>query len=111
MRHIEDGTSRTFMIGEKRVALFHYKGGHWNDDVGWADGWDSDTIRGTNYDYGSDASAPEKGATYDFGAAHSAGMNAVWADGSVRLINYSVALDLFNDLADRRDGKVLPESH
>ena len=111
MARITDGTSKTFIVAEKRVAPFHYMGGHWNDDRGWSDGWDSDTIRGTNFDFGPDSSAPEDGAGYEFGAAHSGSMNSLWADGSVRNIGYDIDPDLLNDLADRRDGKVVTDSY
>ena len=82
--------------------------GNWNDDRGWSEGWDSDTIRGTNFDYGSDAPVPAgSSGGYAFGAAHQSGMNAVWADGSVRPVGYEVDGDVFNDFADRRDGKTV----
>src|SRR5262249_47953281 len=42
-----------------------------------------------------------------FGSAHPSGINAVFADGSVRHIQYNVNPDLFNFLGHRADGAVV----
>ena len=39
---ITDGTSKTFMIGEKYVRSDLYSGGGPSDDHGWSEGWDTD---------------------------------------------------------------------
>ena len=44
---IIDGTSKTFMLGEKYVRNDSYEGGGKSDDKGWIDGWDPDAIRST----------------------------------------------------------------
>jgi prepilin-type processing-associated H-X9-DG protein len=44
---------------------------------------------------------------YRFGSAHPSGMNAVFGDGSVRFIRYSVNLTTFNLLGNREDGQVI----
>lgn len=44
---------------------------------------------------------------YTLGSAHQGSMNAVFADGSVRSIRYSISWSLLNQLADRRDGSVI----
>ena len=44
---ITDGTSSTFVIGEKYVRSDSYGGGGWSDDKGWSDGWDLDVMRST----------------------------------------------------------------
>ena len=102
-RHIRDGLSKTFMIGEKRQSIADYGGGYFNDDRGWSDGWDTDTIRSTASGYGQDNHAHR--GDYNFGSPHPHGMNALFADSSVRTLSYDIDLQLFNSLADRRDGQ------
>jgi prepilin-type processing-associated H-X9-DG protein len=41
------------------------------------------------------------------GSAHSAGINAVFADGSVAMISYEVAPEIFNCLGHRSDGQAV----
>jgi prepilin-type processing-associated H-X9-DG protein len=42
-----------------------------------------------------------------FGSAHSSGLNAVFADGSVHIIGYDVDRALFNCLGNRQDHKAI----
>lgn len=112
---ITDGTSNTMMIGEKYVRTDLYEGGCSSDDAGWTDGWDPDVMRSTGVpplqdgatDHLTDPNGvPPRGTAwweFHFGSAHPGGVNAVFADGSVRTINYDVDLDVFN-AAGTRDG-------
>jgi prepilin-type processing-associated H-X9-DG protein len=112
IKDVTDGTSKTIVIGEKRLRPSEYETGNtWDDDAGWMDGWDPDTMRLTNFPYGQDSEIvdfPWDG--YKFGSAHAGGMNAVFADGSVRSIGYDIAPAIFNRLGDRRDGELIDES-
>lgn len=99
---IIDGTSNTLVVSEKRLDKNNYVNGDWHDDQGWIDGWDPDTMR-----YG--AFRPERDKAggvsgYEFGSAHSNGINGLFSDGSVRLISYSVDPTQFNWMTDRMDG-------
>jgi prepilin-type N-terminal cleavage/methylation domain-containing protein/prepilin-type processing-associated H-X9-DG protein len=120
---VTDGTSKTLLIAEKFVRSDMYDAGLNSDDRGFADGWDADTVRTTAFapisdgdpsafstDLGPYFADNGGGFTYGgkpsynllhFGAAHSNGINAVFADGSVHSINYDVDLVLFNALATR----------
>jgi prepilin-type N-terminal cleavage/methylation domain-containing protein/prepilin-type processing-associated H-X9-DG protein len=110
---ITDGTSKTMMIGEKYIRQDLYAGGTSSDDAGWTDGWDPDVIRSTgipplsdsSFDALTDAQAPPPQGTawweFHFGSAHTGGINAVFADGSVRSVNYDVDLNVFNALGTR----------
>jgi prepilin-type processing-associated H-X9-DG protein/prepilin-type N-terminal cleavage/methylation domain-containing protein len=102
---IRDGLSNTMVIGEKWVSNLTYQTGSWHDDCGWADGWDPDVIRFTMM-----APIPDTNTTgsgYEFGSAHPGGINAVFADGSVRGIRYSISPELFNRLGHRADGQTV----
>lgn len=109
-RHITDGLSNTVVVSEKRVYVGEYEQGSVpGDDIGWTDGWDHDIVRYTGYRPEADSVRPEKNEEQDyyrFGSAHSAGINTVYADGHVALIDYDVDLDVFNALGHRSDGLV-----
>jgi len=115
MKQITDGTSKTMVIGEKRVYAGSYDtGDKTGDDCGWADGWDFDIMRLTGYEYSVDWLASSTSDivadSLKFGSSHSGGMNAVFADGSVHTIVYETDATLFNTLADRHDGKLVNAS-
>jgi prepilin-type N-terminal cleavage/methylation domain-containing protein len=117
MAKITDGTSKTFLIGEKYVRIDLYSGGvSWSDDKGWSDGWDLDVMRSTcfaplqdgdpigfsfqplnstNDIFGTQADI------YYFGSAHIGGFNSVYADGSVHTLGYDIDLVLFNSLGTK----------
>jgi len=102
---ITDGTSNTLLISEKRLDTNNYRNGDWHDDQGWIDGWDPDTIRYTGYLPQRDTRGGVSG--YEFGSAHTAGIQALLADGSVRGIGWSVDPRTFNLLGNRMDGQTL----
>jgi prepilin-type N-terminal cleavage/methylation domain-containing protein len=107
---ITDGLSNTLLIGEKWINATKYQSGDWSDDCGWADGWDPDVIRFTMYSPIPDINL--SGTGYEFGSAHPAGMNAVFADGSVHLIRFTIPADTFNRLGHRADGGIIdPDSY
>ena len=111
---ITDGTSHTFLIGEKYVRSDMYEGGGYSDDHGWTEGWDPDAIRSTcflpyqdsdGFQFQSlgtdDIFGHDKDIPY-FGSAHTGGFNAVFADGSVHTLNYDIDSLIFNALANAR---------
>lgn len=121
---IKDGTSKTLLISEKFLPFDNYDGGgpfydgrvraFEGDDRGWSDGWDFDTVRSTGVTPLRDRAIPA--AEYNlgdkwwqerirFGSAHSAGMNGVFGDGSVRTIAYDIDGTVFNYLGNRNDGQ------
>ena len=103
---IKDGTSKTMMVGEKRLRL-PYQPGEPDDDRGWSDGWDIDTVRSTLCPPSQDSrlSIRPQGNVVTPGSAHAAGLNVVFADGSVRFINYDIDVENFNRLGHRSDGE------
>jgi prepilin-type N-terminal cleavage/methylation domain-containing protein/prepilin-type processing-associated H-X9-DG protein len=113
VQKIIDGTSKTLVIGEKRLRPSAYETGAWHDDRGWSDGWDPDTMRSTMFPFAQDSELPDSKIDgtdvlpYGFGAAHSGGMNAMFADGSVRSISYEIDNENLNRFGNYFDDETL----
>jgi prepilin-type N-terminal cleavage/methylation domain-containing protein/prepilin-type processing-associated H-X9-DG protein len=132
--HVTDGTSKTLMVGEKYVRSDNYEGPIDNvvnrnsDDRGWADGFDADIMRSTcfvpvydgdsigwgstfkNYFDDDPATLFAESNVYHFGSAHTNGINAVFADGSVHSISYEVVVQVFNALGSRNGDETIDMS-
>ena len=109
---IADGSSKTAVISEKRLRPSTYLTSEWYDDRGWSDGWDPDAVRSTAcwpqpdgdiYRFPNGAEADVAG--YVVGSAHRNGFSTGFADGSVRMLDYEIELEVFNSLAHRADGQ------
>ena len=116
---ITDGSSNTFVLGEKWMPPSRFDGDLddsgrplWHDDRGWTDGWDPDTLRSTICTFRADSElvtgtpAENDIAGFRFGSSHTSGMNAGFADGSVRFLSYDISLELLNQMAHRSDGEL-----
>lgn len=113
---ITDGLSNTLAVAERRINLALL------DEVPATDiadnesyfnpGFDGDIIRDGNNPPAldlNDISIAPNGASplwpiLQFGSSHPGGMNALLADGSVRMIRYEVDATLFRYLTQRADG-------
>jgi prepilin-type processing-associated H-X9-DG protein len=110
-RKIKDGTSKTAVITEKRLRTDTLAStGIPDDDRGWSDGWDIDTLRSSicapKPDGRSIPNLPlnfQRADHLTAGAAHVAGLNVWFADGSVRTINYDIDIENWNRMAHRAD--------
>jgi prepilin-type N-terminal cleavage/methylation domain-containing protein/prepilin-type processing-associated H-X9-DG protein len=114
-KNITDGASKTLLVSEKRVKPSWYdNGGEESDNRGWAEGWDYDNLRSTMFPLEQDAEVKDTGVFapihFQFGSAHSGGVNALFADGSVAYLNYDINRENFNRLGHRSDGEVINES-
>jgi prepilin-type N-terminal cleavage/methylation domain-containing protein len=122
---ITDGTSHTFLLGEKYVRADLYGGGSKSDDKGWIDGWDPDAIRSTCFQPYQDGDGagfqfqPQNGPAdlfgvdrdvYYFGSAHPSVFNGIFADGSIRGMSYDIDVVLFNALGTRAGEEVVDDS-
>jgi prepilin-type N-terminal cleavage/methylation domain-containing protein len=113
---ITDGLSNTMMVGERRQSIgWYYKNEPLEWDWhrgGWVTGFRSTTDSQTNLmgvigpeqDILATTTATKIKIAGQFGSAHPAGFNVVLCDGSVRNVNYHVAVGVFINLADRDDG-------
>jgi prepilin-type N-terminal cleavage/methylation domain-containing protein len=119
---ITDGSSQTLLVGEKFVNPFKaWTQSECNDDQGWVDGWDNDTICDAT---GNAGGSPNKDGVsvelpkqihvklgsvdecgFNFGSIHPAHMNAVFCDGSVHSISYDIDPTVWGRLCAINDGK------
>ena len=105
MATIKDGAANTYLIGERFLCPdCYWIGTCCDNDQGWDQGYDYDTIRGT-------ALAPSQdrpglcGCMTLFGSAHAAGFNMAFCDGAVRKINYNINPTVHLQLGHRADGE------
>jgi len=113
---ITDGTSNTLAVGEKQMCLKNLGTGQdvdnagysWGYDFGGQGNWDN-TLGRTDIQVQQDWSGtcPNGGGTHGFGSSHAGKMNAVFCDGSVQGINYSVTTAVFGSLGSINDGAVI----
>jgi len=102
---LEDGTTYTLLVSEKRLNTGRYFLGDWHDDRGWTDGWDPDVIRCTCVPPQKDNDINVTG--YEFGSAHPVGIMGVYGDGAVKMITFNVDPVMFNRMGDRMDRRGL----
>jgi prepilin-type N-terminal cleavage/methylation domain-containing protein/prepilin-type processing-associated H-X9-DG protein len=109
--HISDGTSSTYLIGEKYLNPDHYTTGttQWTDNRGMYQGEDADTcgwsVNGTDFER-LRPTQDRRGLNRDycFGSAHAASLNMVFCDGSVRPLRYEIEPRIHALLGNRKDG-------
>jgi prepilin-type N-terminal cleavage/methylation domain-containing protein len=111
---IKDGTSNTYLVGEKYVSQQSADlGTSYGDDQGPYCSDERDSMRwaalGTaNLPPLRDQIGPDSNAqTFSFGSAHVGGFQMALADGSVRMFEYTITPQLHRRLSNRRDGQVV----
>jgi prepilin-type N-terminal cleavage/methylation domain-containing protein/prepilin-type processing-associated H-X9-DG protein len=119
MSEVTDGTSNTFMVGEKYLHPTLYMTGNDSaDNENLYVGFDNDHCRST--DVSLISSNPDKyryfpprkdnindGVQYVFGSAHPGGFNIVMCDGSVRNVQYNIERMTYKYLGNRMDGEAV----
>lgn len=107
MADISDGASNTILVAEKRMNLADLGKAQPDDNEGYTAGWDEDTVRSTAVSPAQDFRGSGPDPAMRFGSSHPNRMNAVFADGSVRPISYSVSPAVFANLGNVADGQVV----
>lgn len=110
---ITDGTSNTYLIGDKYMSADNYEDGR--DEAGPLSpyiGFGAIIFRWTYFDsanpdksYYPRRDIPGYNNWRFFGSAHAGSMNMSFCDGSTRQISYSIDARLHSCLGDRRDGQ------
>ena len=98
-RDVTDGVQHTIYLGEKQTGA---------DDLGWMSGTRA-TLRNTGTPI--DKTSLEKPASDlyvgGFGSWHPAGANFLLGDGAVRFFNLAIDQQVYEQLGNRADGKLL----
>ncbi|MFO0790021.1 MAG: DUF1559 domain-containing protein [Pirellulales bacterium] len=111
---ISDGTSKTFMVGEKYLQPEAYNLApgdlanfqNYSDDQSCWAGDDLDTVRVADNTYPPIQDRVRLQSWYSFGSAHAGGFQMAMCDASVQTISYDIEPATYEQLGDRRDGGV-----
>ncbi|MDY0169805.1 MAG: DUF1559 domain-containing protein [Thermoguttaceae bacterium] len=109
MAQVRDGSSNTYMVGERYLQPECYASGTCGaDDQGWNSGYDHDRHRWTSLtDSISYPPRQDRSGVYlyvNFGSAHPGGWNIAYCDGSVHRLSYSIDLEIHRRLGVRDSG-------
>jgi prepilin-type N-terminal cleavage/methylation domain-containing protein len=115
MAEITDGTSCTYLAGERYLNPDDYFNGQNGGDLGWAEGYDTGVVRFTGIWPVKDPPTPapqtwpwqdQPGVDrqYCFGSAHTVSFNMAFCDGSVNSISYTIDTEVHRRLGSRNDG-------
>ncbi len=114
MGEVKDGTTNTYLGGEKYLNPDSYSNGRdLADNENMYVGDNGDISRWTGY--GNQPLAPKQdqagyASTGRFGSAHANGFNMVLCDGSVRSISFSIDANVHRWLGNRQDRQVIDAS-
>ncbi len=108
---ISDGLSKTYLCGEKYVYSADYKTeGSYADDQSLYIGFDRDNQRSVHM---SQPPLQDKQIVtndlWNFGSAHSNGLNMAFCDGSIRSISYSIDPQTYSAMGSRDSEETVSE--
>ena len=107
---IRDGSSNTYLIGEKYLNPTAYETGKdGGDDIVVCCGNDEDIIRSGNTQPAQDRIGAANHTS--FGSCHAGSFGMAMCDGSTQRISYSIDLEINRYLANKADGKAATVSN
>jgi prepilin-type N-terminal cleavage/methylation domain-containing protein len=111
---VADGLSNTLLVAEKAMYLPNLGQPQADDDQGYSDGADHDTMRHTDQpptpDYRDADPTKTNSFVGQFGSSHPTSFQAVFGDGSVHSLRYSIDPTLFRYLGNISDGHSIDTS-
>jgi len=120
MSEIPDGTSKTYLVGEKYLNPLRYEsagtdGGGFGDDQGAMVCDERDSTRFAEYFSADDNDAPLQDRTgldktWIFGGPHAGGVQMAACDGSVRFVSFEIDPLIHSYLANRQDGMAVDDT-
>ena len=115
-RQITDGSSQTYLFGERYIPVADYETGRWNaDNETWCTGFNNDNYRKTGRLDGTniveetpipDSTDPDSITDPQgrFGSAHPSVWLMSFCDGSVHSLSYDIDWQTHRNLGNREDG-------
>jgi prepilin-type N-terminal cleavage/methylation domain-containing protein len=113
LKQITDGTSKTYMVGEKFLDPDAYDsdgGINGGDNHSYFQGFDWDVNRWAASDSPPLRDTPGLNFYTQFGSAHAGTWQAVMCDGSVRGFSYDIEINVHRHFGNRSDGQVISDS-
>jgi prepilin-type processing-associated H-X9-DG protein len=108
---VTDGTSNTLMIAEKRLNLLKLGKPKSDDILGYTAGFDAEVLRQSDRAPREDYRSETDDTIPRFGASHPGKFNAIFADGSVRLLSYGIDRGIFAKVGDKSDGDIIDSNN
>lgn len=112
LREITDGTSKTYLAGEKKISTDNYLNGvNPNDNENMFMGINGDIVCwGDSNFFLPSPDRPGDISWGVWGSAHPSAFLMVFCDGSVHTMNYEISGDLHESLCRRNDGAIMDSS-
>jgi len=108
IQRITDGTSNTYLLGEKYLAVINYSSGlDRGDDQNYLSGDDLDHHRWTEQPPMQDQQTVSNAQI--FGSAHPGGFYMAFADGSVHFVEYDIDPEVHRLMGSRSDGNTISQ--
>ncbi|HEX7375744.1 MAG TPA: DUF1559 domain-containing protein [Pirellulales bacterium] len=110
LHQITDGTTCTFLYGEKYLNAASYGGTDPGDNEDWLVGFDNDVLRMANPKNPPMTDRYGLTNSTSFGSAHATIFNMLMCDGSVHPLRFDIDLTAYDRLGNRGDGYVADET-